>query len=57
MSALLVYGEYMKNYEATVRVASNYIVVRVQAQGFIQAKWQLEALYGAGSIVHLPREI
>lgn len=47
----------MKNYEATVRSGSNYIVVRVQALGFIQAKWQLEAVYGAGNIVHLPREI
>ena len=47
----------MKNYEATVRLGGNYIVVREQAQGFIQAKWQLEAVYGAGSIVQLPREI
>ena len=46
----------MKNYEATVRAGSNYIVVRVQAQGLIQAKWQLEAVYGVGNIVHLPRE-
>lgn len=47
----------MKNYEATVRAGGNYLVVRVVAQGLIQAKWQLEAVYGAGNIVHLPHEI
>lgn len=47
----------MKNYEATVRAGGNYLVVRVVAQGFIQAKWQLEAVYGIGSVVHLPRAI
>lgn len=47
----------MKNYEATVRAGSNYIVVRVQAQGTQQAIWQLEAVYGKVNIVHLPREL
>ncbi len=47
----------MKQFEATVRVGSNYVTVRVVAQGHVQAKWQLEALYGAKNLIHLPREI
>ena len=47
----------MKTYEATVRINSNYVTVRVVAQGNVQAKWQLEALYGAKNVVHLPRAV
>lgn len=47
----------MKTYEATVRVNANFVTVRVVAQGHVQAKWQLEALYGAKNVVHLPREV
>lgn len=57
MSALLHLGVEMKNYEATVKLGINYVVVRLQAQNYIQAKCQLDALYGAGSIVHLPRVV
>lgn len=46
----------MKQYEATVRVNANFVTVRVVAQGHVQAKWQLEGLYGAKNVVHLPRE-
>jgi len=47
----------MKNYEATVKLGINYVVVRLQAQNYIQAKCQLDALYGAEKVIHLPREI
>ncbi len=47
----------MKTYEATIRVNANYFTVRVVAQDHMQARWQLEALYGAKNVVHLPREV
>ena len=47
----------MRAYEATVRVDANYVTVRIVAQGHVQAKWQLEALYGAKNLIHLPREL
>lgn len=47
----------MKTYEATVRVNANFVTVRVMAQGHVQAKWQLEALYGSKNLIHLPREL
>ena len=53
----LLKGQIMKTYEATVRINANYATVRVVAQGHVQARWQLEALYGAKNVVHLPREV
>ena len=47
----------MKTYEATVKIGINYVQVRVQALNYIQAKSQLDGMYGAASVVHLPREV
>lgn len=47
----------MKVYECLVKAQGYFVTVRVQAQNLLQAKWQLEALYGAINVLQIPREI
>jgi hypothetical protein len=47
----------MKTYECLVKAQGWFVTVRVQAQGVVQAKWQLEAMYGAANVVQIPREV
>lgn len=47
----------MKTYECLVKAQGWFVTVQVQAQGVVQAKWQLEAMYGAANVVQIPREV
>ena len=55
---VLLFGDWdMKTYECLVKAQGWFVTVRVQAQGVVQAKWQLEAMYGAANVVQIPREV